>query len=375
MTYEIATIVEALQPYKEELASLYSWKSDLSRLVELQVISTSELDELLQLPIFEKEIRVKKIVHDALHSFYQQDKEKFEELSMWLIVNWGGIRAANREDTLPIVYNFIEKGEKPFSRIASYSKVASFMYPEECIIYDARVAYTLNWILLSREASTQFFPMPLGRNSKMNAFDIEVLLRLKHKERYQIDSPLAMEKQFIANRDKQLYIPKDEAYPKMNQLIKAIHLELWQDGRKELYYTEMLLFSMADTFVTKEIVESVDVSFKSLKVLKKDIKKLSTWGNRSAFEYTGSVHKGTTIYMGENLSSKLEINKETYRQLLSEFEGMTVPIGTSRTTPTVGSLGEWIQQTTNKVGTTSFVGAILVAEGFAEKEGSEIRFL
>ncbi|MBD0405050.1 hypothetical protein [Flammeovirga sp. EKP202] len=375
MTYEIATIVEALQLYKEEFSSLYSWKSDLSRLVELQVISTPELDGLLQLPVFEKEIRVKKMVHYALHRFHKQDRVKFEDLSMWLIVDWGVIKAANREDTLPIIYNFIEKGEKPFSRIASYSKVASFMYPEECIIYDARVAYTLNWILLSRESGSQFFPMPLGRNSKMNAFDIEVLLRLKHKELYQIDSPLAMEKQFIANRDKQLYIPKDEAYNEMNQLIKAVHPELWEDGRTELYYTEMLLFSMADTFVTKEIVESVDVTFKPLNILKKNIKKLSTWGKRSAFEYTGSVHKGTTIYMGEHLSSKLEISKETYRQLLSEFEGMTVPIGTSRTSPAEGSLGEWIQQRTNKVGTTSFVGAILVAEGFAEKEGSEIRFL
>lgn len=109
--------------------------------------------------------------------------------------------------------------------------------------------------------------------------------------------------------------------------------------------------------------------------MKQDIKKLQTWGKQSVFEYEGSVTKGTTIYMGKNFSSKLAISKETYEEMLQEFEGKTLPIGTSRTEPAEDSLGKWIEDNSGKVGTTSFVGAILIEEGYAEKEGSSINFL
>ncbi|NLR93746.1 hypothetical protein [Flammeovirga agarivorans] len=259
MKFDITAITNALAPYKNQLEQLYLWNADISGLVDFGLISKDELSDLLQQSIYNREVKVKNIVHHALHNYYISDRTKFEELSMWIIVKWGGIRAASKKETILLINNFIEKGIQPFERIASYSKVASFMCPEECIIYDARVAYTLNWLILSRNAGTKFFPIPLGRNSKMKAFDMDVLIRLKHIDKYHIEDAFHIEQKYISNRDKQLYIPKNEAYCCMNTLIKAVHQKLWNDERKELYFTEMLLFSIADNFITKEITESIRI--------------------------------------------------------------------------------------------------------------------
>ena len=48
--------------------------------------------------------------------------------------------------------------------------------------------------------------------------------------------------------------------------------------------------------------------------------------------------------------------------------------GTSRTDPQLGSLGEWLKEKVSKTATASYVGAILVNEGYAKKRGSRIEF-
>ena len=77
------------------------------------------------------------------------------------------------------VLEFLRTDRPKFKRIASTSKVGGFMTPTKNIIYDSRVAYTMNWIILSEDAGDRFFPIPEGRNSKMQAFDLDVLIRLK----------------------------------------------------------------------------------------------------------------------------------------------------------------------------------------------------
>jgi hypothetical protein len=46
-----------------------------------------------------------------------------------------------------------------------------------------------------------------------------------------------------------------------------------------------------------------------------------------------------------------------------------VDIGTSRTDPPRGSVGEWLQLNVSKRAIASYVGPILIAEGYAEKAG------
>jgi len=92
---------------------------------------------------------------------------------------------------------------------------------------------------------------------------------------------------------------------------------------------------------------------------------LSTWAGRSEFEYDGSVSSGTTIYYGTGFLTR--VSKEQYSALLQYFRGQTVNIGTSRDRAPEGSIGAWLQKYVTPVAIASYVGAILIYEGYASK--------
>ena len=131
------------------------------------------------------------------------------------------------------------------------------MFPEKNVIYDSRVAYALNWIILSENAGQKYFPIPEGRNSKMIAFDLNVLIRLKNITNYQITDIKQLDHRlFIQNCDKKIFINKKDAYCELNNLIKEISIKLWKGEKNKeenLYFTEMLLFSIADREVFRDI--------------------------------------------------------------------------------------------------------------------------
>lgn len=82
---------------------------------------------------------------------------------------------------------------------------------------------------------------------------------------------------------------------------------------------------------------------------------------------------GTVITFGEK-KTVVKITKEQFEQLLTAFRGKSVKAGTSRDMAPKGSMGHWLQQNLTRTATASYVGAILVDEGYAEKEGSMIIF-
>jgi hypothetical protein len=104
-------------------------------------------------------------------------------------------------------------------------------------------------------------------------------------------------------------------------------------------------------------------------------KTLKTWGGRSKFEYEGSVAEGTLIHYGKGWL--VRISAEQYRNLLNHFVGMETEMGTSRTTAPADSVGAWLQENVTKTAIASYVGAILLEEGYAERvldRPSRIRF-
>ena len=113
------------------------------------------------------------------------------------------------------------------------------------------------WIILSENAGQKFFPIPEGRNSKMSAFDMNVLIRLKYISKYTPNDIKDLDNRlFVNNVDKEIFIDKKEAYFELNNLVKQINQLLWKgDKEKEqnLHFTEMLLFSIADREVFMEI--------------------------------------------------------------------------------------------------------------------------
>jgi hypothetical protein len=258
INFDIDKIVEYLEKHKSDLPKLYRWKAKIERLVELDTLTKEKVTEINNLKsYYEKELQLKVIVGEKLRDTFKFDKELFNKLCLWIIKDWGGINTANDSGTLVLIQKYLETDKPDFNRIASTSKVGAFMFPERNVIYDSRVAYSLNWIILSQNAGQYFFPIPEGRNSKMSAFDLNVLIRLKNISNYK---PANIEhldhKRFINNADKKLYIDSKDAYYELTKLIKAISKQLWiGDAEKEqkLYYTEMLLFAIADREVIMDI--------------------------------------------------------------------------------------------------------------------------
>lgn len=261
MTYrfDIDKIVHFLEKYKNDLPKLYNWNARIEKLVELETLTELQIEALNSLSPYQKEIQLKKIVGQKLNESLQSNSELFDKLCLWVIKDWGGITTAKDIDTIVLIKDFLRKDKPNFKRIASSSKVGAYLYPNKNVIYDSRVAYSLNWIILSENASQKYFPIPEGRNSKMSAFDLNVLIRLKNISNYHITDVKHLDHRlFIKKADDKIYIDKKEAYFQLNHLIKEINQRLWKgDKEKEenLYYTEMLLFSIADREIFMDITK------------------------------------------------------------------------------------------------------------------------
>lgn len=263
-TFDTDKIANYLNKFKDKLPELYTWNAKIEKLVDLDVISSSEFEILNTKTSYEKELVLKNKVNLKLHEYYKSDKVLFDSLCLWVIKDWGGILTAKDSDTIDLINDFL-KSEKPnYKRIASASKVGAYMFPEKYIIYDSRVAYTLNWIILSENAGNIFFPIPNGRNSKMTAFEMNVLIRLKNIEHYSPNEITEMDKrQYIKQKDKSSYIPEKDSYTELNKLIKELSQKLWDNEKsKMLYYTEMLLFSIADREIFKDITNRLTLEIK-----------------------------------------------------------------------------------------------------------------
>lgn len=255
----IAHIVSYLTKH-ESIIETYSWELNISELIPLIYVSENDRNFFLdnnQSP-FDKTIKLKEILTPILQDKYKNDREVFNKISLWLIKKWGGIFSGYDDELIKLIHesieNFNNNDKINFKRISSKSKVLCFMFPENHIIYDSRVAYTLNWILLLESFGDQkYFPIPESRNSKLNAFDMKTLIRVKNIRIYlgnigNINN--------ISRRDKDYFIPNNFAYNEMNELLNDVNKLLWNnqpERKKEPFFTQMLLFTLADIVIFKEM--------------------------------------------------------------------------------------------------------------------------
>lgn len=255
--FDIDKFVTHLDRYKSDLPTLYNWNAKIDRLVELETLTEKQVKEINALTPYNKELQLKTIVGQKLNETLNSNRDLFNKLCLWIIKDWGGILTANDNDTIKLIEEFLQQDKPDFNRIASSSKVGAYLFPDRNVIYDSRVAYSINWIILSENAGQQYFPIPEGRNSKMSAFDLNVLIRLKNISVYQTTDIKHLDHRlFIKNSDKKLFINKKDAYYELNNLVKQINQKLWKGDREKeqnLYFTEMLLFSIADREVFMDI--------------------------------------------------------------------------------------------------------------------------
>lgn len=227
----ILKITEYLNSYKNRLYN-YEWDTNVSK---LEVILGESINLSNKMSAFERSLILKEILgqKDLINH------RKFREIALWIVRDWGGIKTikeANLFNRLDIFYK--QNGQAKFDGISSLSKVIALNNPNQYVIYDSRVAYTMNWIILSQKAGGNFFPIPEGRNSKLKDFDIKTLIHLADTQKHK------------SQRSK-IFIPKNETYYVFNELVCEINKILYPS--KDPFYTEMLLFTLAD----KEIIDDI----------------------------------------------------------------------------------------------------------------------
>lgn len=184
---------------------------------------------------FQKNVYLKK----NLKSIISDDKTL--STHYWVIQDWGGIGSFKKnERNDKRIVKFLEElkdgklTKANFDAISSLSKVASFMHPEEYVIYDSRVIYGLNWLLFNFSDSKKLFPQPVGRSAALSKYDMQTIFRLSGK-RYE-------------------YYSHKEAFHEYCKLIKQL-----SSDKTAPYLLEMFIFAIAPSWVVQDIQETVSL--------------------------------------------------------------------------------------------------------------------
>jgi hypothetical protein len=173
-------------------------------------------------------------------------------LNFWLINDWGGIKTFQRteknEAKILLFADQLKEGRlshDTFSTISSLSKIASFVDPKNFVIYDSRVIYSINWLILTTKPSgVKFFPMPTGRNKQIQDFDLKTIIHLTNLKQYKSGETL-----FYTN---------EEAYHTFCSLVKTLSKKIFKQLDKP-YLLEMLLFQSFEEEISKEFADMTKV--------------------------------------------------------------------------------------------------------------------
>jgi hypothetical protein len=191
---------------------------------------------------------------DELRTHFNKTNIDYDT-SLWIINKWGGIGSFKDNITNSERIRKLEKGlqnrelsKDSFSVISSLSKIASFLNNEEYFVYDSRVIYSINWLILkNRIPDAKYFPMPESRSNKLTLFDLDTIITLFHKASY----PNGILK-------KNLFIESKTAYFIYCDLIKELNKRLFPSLKP--YYLEMLLFSIADNDIFNSLSTKVNLT-------------------------------------------------------------------------------------------------------------------
>lgn len=237
-------VANYLRSYAELLPDLYNWNPDEKILLDRFGIDVSSCKTVL-----DKNVLLKKELTGIVQD--NGTKENKINIANYIIKEWGGIRRFGRAEEVVTRFQDIEFSRNlpdiqfDFQGISSWSKYLSIIAPDWACIYDARVAYSLNVINYISGSKHPIFPVPSGRNSKINLLDIESLLLVAKIKEPGTGSP--------KNIKRKHFIGEDKAYNIYIKLIRDVHGELWE-STEPVQYTEMLLFAIADNYAYNDLL-------------------------------------------------------------------------------------------------------------------------
>jgi hypothetical protein len=240
-------VLERLKCYAENInLSRYNWDFDDSFLKTISDLQPNFSTHYKN--VFERNVALKFM----LTEYFQTNPSGVDNLNFWIIQDWGGIkRFKNTPENINKIDIFnkeLEQGKlsrNSFTTISSLSKLGSFWDCRNYAIYDSRVIYSLNWLILKYSQVKKFFPTPSGRNSIMVNYNIDTIIQL-----FRIQS----------KQDVIRFYSKQETYHEYCSLMKHWSSEIWIDDNRKKYpfYLEMLLFCIS----VKEIIEDIKQSIR-----------------------------------------------------------------------------------------------------------------
>lgn len=243
-------VIEKLKEFSKQidLKKRFDFNFDIND----KIFSSVETEQLsIDKNPYDQNVRLKWILNEKYKTNTEQNYIDF-----WIVNNWGGIRGFKpNERNIEKVRRFKKQLEKRklsldcFSTISSLSKISSFIDPENFVIYDSRVIYTLNWLILTCENQNgfkeQYFPMPSGRNKIIADFDMNTIVNISHISEY------------VGNTE--LYVSQQNAYFEFCEFIKT-NTELIYGENSKPYELEMLLFTLADKEIFTELKERIKIT-------------------------------------------------------------------------------------------------------------------
>jgi len=242
-------IAKYLTPYKDNLDALYQWKFD-EEIPRARFGISINGESWLQ-----KTRDLKTKLGNKMASVESDDE--LVEIADYFIKDWGGIKRFTRSKELVTHFKKIsgtptlpDEFNPPYKSVSSWSKWVSLICPKWACIYDARVAYSLNIINYLSGGKYDIFPMPAGRNTRLNMLDVSTLLISSKIQTGDDPQPKALrEKYFVA---------ESEAYEKYIELIRKTSSELWEE-EGHMHDAEMILFSIADSYAYKDLFAALSL--------------------------------------------------------------------------------------------------------------------
>ena len=136
---------------------------------------------------YEIDVYLKENLYSRIMTNGKKSEQSLEDY-YWIIQKWGGIgifkQTEARDQRIKKFINELDEGEltsKSFKTISSLSKVASFIKPDEYVIYDSRAIFSLNWLLFGYTNEKILFKQPSGQNQTLKKYDMPTIFHLSKR--------------------------------------------------------------------------------------------------------------------------------------------------------------------------------------------------
>jgi len=267
-------VAEFLRPRQQALHT-FDWK--ITPAAIKAAVALRLLPEKPEGDVFSMTARLRAAVAERVRSFGPSDpkrEDRLHELARFVVSDWGGLRRNSPKTLHGYVQRYTAHVDDfdavtsaralharvsaahqspvfPLEGIASWSKWLNFVWPEWALIYDARIAFALNAILLMRDIDAPAFPVPVGRNATLGHFSAQTSACLAWHARRGSRPPKS---KAIATWMESAMVKDVDTYEYYLAVMNAAHRRLWRDEQTPLVHTEMLLFSRSVLEVVEDYV-------------------------------------------------------------------------------------------------------------------------